>query len=179
MPTPVEAAAIGASPATPDDLESIFRAQYERIARIIGRVIRDPARAEELAVEVFLRWPQHSDSVDNLEGWLYRTAVRIGLDELRRQSRRRRYEGMLGLLRRREPTPEEIHQTNQEQDRVRAVLLSIGRRQAGMLLLRSQGLSYAELASALQLNSSSIGTLVSRAQQSFKKEYVKRYGTAE
>src|SRR5581483_10815552 len=38
------------------DLETVFRAQYERIARIIAGVIRDPARAEELAVDVFLKW---------------------------------------------------------------------------------------------------------------------------
>ena len=39
----------------PFDLDAIFRAQYERIARVIARVVRDPARAEELAVEVFLK----------------------------------------------------------------------------------------------------------------------------
>jgi RNA polymerase sigma-70 factor (ECF subfamily) len=38
------------------DLERIFAAQYERVARIIARVIRDRARAEELAVEVFIKW---------------------------------------------------------------------------------------------------------------------------
>ena len=36
------------------DLETVFQAQYERIARVIAGVIRDPARAEELAVEVEL-----------------------------------------------------------------------------------------------------------------------------
>ncbi len=63
------------------DLETIFRAQYERVARVIARVVRDPARAEELAVEVFLKlWrnPQAQDG--NTEGWLYRAAVRTGLD---------------------------------------------------------------------------------------------------
>jgi RNA polymerase sigma-70 factor (ECF subfamily) len=45
-----------------------------------------------------------------------------------------------------------------------------------MLLLRSHGFSYGELASILDLNSASVGTLLSRAQQAFRKEYVKRYG---
>ena len=59
------------------DLETVFAAQYVRVARVIAKVIRDPARAEELAVEVFLKWsrkpqPQGTGS----EGWLYRTAVR-------------------------------------------------------------------------------------------------------
>jgi hypothetical protein len=30
----------------------------------------------------------------------------------------------------------------------------------------------------VQVNPTSVGTLVSRAQQAFRKEYVKRYGTA-
>jgi DNA-directed RNA polymerase specialized sigma24 family protein len=37
------------------DLEVLFRSQYGRVARIIARVVRDPARAEDLAVEVFLK----------------------------------------------------------------------------------------------------------------------------
>jgi RNA polymerase sigma-70 factor (ECF subfamily) len=45
-----------------------------------------------------------------------------------------------------------------------------------MLLLRSEGLSYAELAAALDLNPASVGTLLTRAGQAFKKEYVIRYG---
>jgi hypothetical protein len=39
-----------------EGLDAIFRAHYDRVARVIGRVIHDQARAEELAVEVFLKW---------------------------------------------------------------------------------------------------------------------------
>ena len=160
----------------PFDLEGIFRAQYERIARVIARVVRDPARAEELAVEVFLKlWRNRQAQGERAEGWLYRTAVRMGLDELRRQTRRARYEGFfrwgLGT-----PTPEEIHAANEEQERVRLVLAVIDRRQAELLLLRSQDMSYDEMASALEMNPASIGTLLSRAQNAFRKEYIKRYG---
>ena len=158
------------------DLEAIFRAQYGRIARVIARVVRDPARAEELAVEVFLKlWRNPQAQGDTAEGWLYRVAVRTGLDELRRKTRRTRYESVLGFVRR-TPTPEEIHSMNEEQDRVRLVLSVIEQRQAELLLLRSDGLSYEEGASALDLNPASIGTFLSRAQQAFRKEYIKRYG---
>ncbi len=64
----------------------------------------------------------------------------------------------------------------QDEERVRAVLAAMPRRQAEMLLLRSQGFDYAELAAALDLNPVSIGKLLSRAQQAFRKEYVNRYG---
>jgi RNA polymerase sigma-70 factor (ECF subfamily) len=158
------------------DIESLFRARFDRTARIIARVVRDPARAEELAVEAFVKlWrnPQAHNSI--AEPWLYRTAVRLGLDELRRQTRRLRYESLLARVRG-TPTPEEIHSATEERDRVRLVLGAIPPRQAELLLLRSQDLSYAEVAAALDLNPASLGTLLSRAQQSFRREYIERYG---
>jgi RNA polymerase sigma-70 factor (ECF subfamily) len=158
------------------DLEAVFAARYARVARVIAKVIRDPARAEELAVEVFLKWSRKPKAQGvGWEGWLYRTAVRTGLDELRRQTRRGRYESLVGLTRS-TPTPEEIHSSQQEQERVRAVLAALHPRQAEMLLLRSEDLSYGELAGALDLNPASVGTLLSRAQEAFRKEYIKKYG---
>jgi RNA polymerase sigma-70 factor (ECF subfamily) len=158
------------------DIEATFRAQYERVARVIARVVRDPARAEELAVEVFLKlWRNKQAQGDHVQGWLYRVAVRTGLDELRRQTRRMRYERFLGVgngvL-----TPEQIRITTEEQEKVRLVLGVINRRDAELLLLRSDDFSYDEVASTLDLNPASIGTLLSRAQQAFRKEYIKRYG---
>jgi DNA-directed RNA polymerase specialized sigma24 family protein len=35
------------------DFEAVFHSHYRRVARVILRVIQDPSRAEELAVEVF------------------------------------------------------------------------------------------------------------------------------
>jgi RNA polymerase sigma-70 factor, ECF subfamily len=157
------------------DLEAVFRAHYARVARVIARVTRDPARAEELAVEVFLRFPRENPP-ENPEAWLCRAAVRAGLDELRGQTRRGRLERLLRFAAP-DRTPEEIHGASQEQDRVRAVLGAIGGRCAELLLLRAEGLSYGELAEALRLNPASVGTMVSRAQQAFRKVYIKRYGT--
>jgi RNA polymerase sigma-70 factor (ECF subfamily) len=159
------------------DFEATFRAQYERVARVIVRVVKDPARAEELAVEVFLKfWRSPKAQGEKAEGWLYRTAVRKGLDELRHRTRRSRYESLLGIGKK-VPTPEDVRSAAEEQERVRLVLARMDARQAELLVLRSHGLSYEEVAAALELNPASIGTLLSRAQDAFRKEYLKRYGT--
>ena len=162
------------------DLETIFLAQYERIARVIAGIIKDPARAEELAVEVFLKWERtpHAHG-EGAEGWLYRTAVRIGLNELRRNALRSRYERLLGFLARGksgESTPDEIYAAQEEEHRVRLVLSVLEPRQAELLLLRSQDLSYQELAAALRLHPASVGTLLRRALDAFRNEFVNRYG---
>ena len=159
------------------DLEAVFHAQYARIARVIARVTRDPARAEELAVEVFLKWWRSPEAHGaGAEAWLYRTAVRRGLDELRGQTRRDRYERVLRFVRPAR-TPEEIHAQSEERARVRLVLAALPARQAELLLLRADSTAYAAIAAALGLNPSSVGTLLGRAEQAFRKEYVKRYGT--
>jgi RNA polymerase sigma-70 factor (ECF subfamily) len=165
------------------DLETRFQAQYPRLARIIARVIRDPARAEELAVDVLLKWSRHpSAHGDQAEGWLYRTAVRMALNELRSESRRSRYEYLFRFIPsgwvRSAPTPEDVRAANEESENVRAVLGVIQPRQAELLVLQSHGLTYDELASSLNLNPASVGTLLSRAQLAFRKEYTRRYGEA-
>jgi RNA polymerase sigma factor (sigma-70 family) len=157
------------------DIEALFRARFDRVARVIARVVRDPARAEELAVEAFVRLWRTPRAHTHAEAWLYRTAVRLGLDELRRQNRRNRYENLLAVIRR-IPTPEQIHAAAEEQNRVRVVLASLPERQAELLLLRSHDLSYGELAAALEIHPASLGTLLARAQKSFREEYVRRYG---
>lgn len=156
--------------------ETVFEAHYERTARLIARLVKDPARAEELAVEVFWKlWRNPQAHGDNVGGWLYRTAVRAGLYELRRQSRRLKMAHLLspGTA---SSTPEDLHAAHQTQEHVRRALAALPPRQAELLLLRSQDLTYAELASALHLNPASVGTLLSRAQQNFRKAYQKLYG---
>jgi len=163
------------------ELEEVFRAQYQRIARVIAGVIRDHGRAEELAVEVFLNWSRHPDAHGRgADGWLYRTAVRMALNELRREARRNRYEALFGLLSshaaKPSPSPEEIRAAKEEEEQVRVVLNSVKPRDAELLLLRMSGLSYDELAETLGINAASIGTLLGRAERAFRKEYVRRYG---
>jgi len=158
------------------DFESAFHAHYGRIARVIARVIRDPGRAEELAVEVLWKfWRTPRAHGEQAGGWLYRTAVRTSLNELRRKVRGSRHESLSDSTPG-APTPEDVRRTREEQEQVRTVLAALDSRQAELLLLRSSGLSYEEVAAALDLNPASVGTLLSRAQQSFRKEFIKRYG---
>ena len=107
-------------------------------------------------------------------GWLYRTAIHLALGELRRRARHSRYERLLRFVG--PSTPEQFRAAAEEQEQVRRVLASIKPREAELLLLRGNDLSYEELATLLALNPASVGTLISRARQAFRKEYTKLYG---
>jgi DNA-directed RNA polymerase specialized sigma24 family protein len=64
----------------PFDFEAFFRCQYSRTAGVIARVIRDPARSEELAVEAFWKlWRHPRVHGEKAAGWLYRAAVTLVL----------------------------------------------------------------------------------------------------
>ena len=157
------------------DFDAVFSQDYPAVTRLIIRIVRDRGCAEELAVETFWRlWKTPSAHGDLARGWLRRTAVRLAIDELRRRARRERFDRLWPFGRVR--TPDELFLSSEEQGRVRAVLATMPRRDAQLLLLRSDDTPYEELAATLSLNAVSVGTLLSRARQAFRKEYVKRYG---
>jgi RNA polymerase sigma-70 factor (ECF subfamily) len=178
MHAPTESVEVAATPvdAAGFDFDAVFHTDYDRIVRAIGRVIRDPARAEDLAIEAFWRlWKTPAAHGGFAGAWLHRTAIRLALDELRRHARRARYERVMSFLRAPQ-TPDDLFSAAQEQGRVRAVLAAIPRREAELLLLRSDDCSYEDLAKALAIKPVSVGTFLSRAREAFRKEYVKRYG---
>lgn len=157
------------------DFEAVFRAEYGTVSRIISRVVHDDSRAQDLAAEVFWRLSRKPKAQGrHAIGWLYRTATRLALDELRKQVRREKYE-QLAVIGHRPETPEELYLKDEETRRVRVVLARLRRRDSEVLLLRNNDLSYDEIASALDLNPASIGTLLRRAEEAFRKEYVRRY----
>jgi RNA polymerase sigma-70 factor (ECF subfamily) len=158
------------------DFEAFFHAHYARVARAVARVTGDPARAEDLAAEALWKlWRTPRAHGGAAAGWLYRTAIRLGLNELRGRARRGWYESLsitVGAV----STPEEVHAAAEERDYVRAALAALDPRDAELLLLRAGGLAYHEVAAALEINPASVGTLLARAQRAFRKEYVSRYG---
>jgi RNA polymerase sigma-70 factor (ECF subfamily) len=157
------------------DFETIFHTHYNRIVYAIARIVGEPARAEELAVEAFWKfWQSPEAHNEKAGGWLYRTAINLGLYELRRRARHARFER---LFRRTAPsTPEELHAADEEQQQVRRVLSRMKTRDAELLLLRTNDLRYEEIASVLGLNPASVGTLIARAREMFRKEYLNLYG---
>jgi 2-iminoacetate synthase ThiH len=49
---------------------------------------------------------------------------------------------------------------------------------ATLLMLRAEGLSYQELAATLRLHPASVGTMLARAEEKFKREYERCHAAA-
>src|SRR5260370_21366966 len=124
------------APPRPFDFESVFHAHYARIARVIARVIRDPARAEELAVEVLWKfWRTPRAQGEQAGGWLHRTAVRIGLNELRSRPRGNHHQRMSDATPG-APDPEQVRPAAETHEHVRILPGALDPRQGQPRLLR-------------------------------------------
>lgn len=157
------------------DLRATLDAYWSRVCRTLYNLLGDWDRAEDLALDVFYRLHQQPpEDMDVVGTWLYRVATHAGLNALRASKRRSRYEeaaGQLQLQREMPVSPDVELERRQEQARVRWVLARMRPRAAQLLYLRYLGLSYAELAEALNLTPGSIGKLLARAQKEFERRY--------
>ena len=160
--------------------EALFLRHYDRIYNILYRLLGNRADAEDVAQQVFLKLYHSPRRVRlqgdeaNVSGWLYRVAVNSGYNMLRshkRERARREKGGWLWLLNWSSSDPEDITASKDIQSRVRFILAELKPRDAKLLILRYSGLSYKELAVALDLSPGSIGSTLTRAERAFAKKY--------
>jgi len=74
----------------PNETGELFTAYHDRIRRYISGMVRDPAEAEDLTQETFLRAHCRQETLRDpnaARGWLYRIATHVCLDRLRTRVR--------------------------------------------------------------------------------------------
>lgn len=157
--------------------ESAFKEHWQRVYAVVYRLLGDPDEAQDLALEAFWRLHQRlpqNGELGNLDGWLYRVVTNLGLNALRARQRRQRYEQQAGhnaLENSATSDPAAQYERQQEREQVRGILAQMKPRSARLLVLRHSGLSYAEIAAALDLAPGSVGTLLARAEREFAERY--------
>jgi RNA polymerase sigma-70 factor, ECF subfamily len=159
------------------DFDALFQQHWERMCSVLFRMLGDWHEAEDLALETFMQLYQKPPAQENnLGGWLYRVATNLGLNALRARKRRQRYEEEAGAwLLESDPSqdPASVIERTQERQRVRIALGSMKLRSAQVLVLRHSGMSYAEIAGAIDVSPASVGTLLARAEREFEQLYRK------
>jgi RNA polymerase sigma-70 factor (ECF subfamily) len=152
------------------DLEQVFRSAYPRVVAVAARVLGSRDEAEDVAQEVFLTFGRSSVPAGEAVGWLSVAAAHTALNHLRSGRRRAWREEAAGEDGAVCPDVADAVVTLDERRRVRAALARLPRKQAVALVLRHSGLSYAEVAAALDLSPGSVGTTVRRAESALREE---------
>jgi RNA polymerase sigma factor (sigma-70 family) len=169
---------------SPQSFEELFIATYPRLVSILRRMLGDCGRAEELANEAFLKLHTAvlpSAAKRNLPGWIYRTAMNLGIDDLRARARHVRLAQQASRTASTSSSPDGLQQVlrAERQKRVRAVLSRLKPESAQLLLLRATGHSYREIAAHLEIPGASVGTMLIRAEAAFEKCYLELFGETD
>lgn len=156
--------------------DDLFREEFERrhasIFRYIARLSDDPDLAADIAQEAFVRLYQRGEMPDDAGAWLITVASNLLRNQWQGQKRRARvltiHRGTFAVA---DPPqrPDAAAETSEIRVNVRAALDTLPVRDRQLLLLRYEGYSYRQLAKALDLAETSVGTLLARAKEAFRR----------
>lgn len=157
-----------------DRFVELFDAHYPRLCRSLDRLSGEPELAADLAQEAFVRLYRRGSFPDRPEAWLITVALNLFRNVKSSRARRRRLltpghgEGVHSDP---PPSPGQWAEAEESRRRVRAAIDRLPQRECEMLLLRAEGYSYRDIATALDLNEASVGTLLARAKREFRQAY--------
>jgi RNA polymerase sigma-70 factor (ECF subfamily) len=157
--------------------DALFRRWSGPLLRYLERMVRDLATAEELVQEAFVRVHGARDRYSpdaRFSTWLYRIATNLALNELRRPRRRALHrspdEDDAPELAAEGPGTEAVVDARRLGRAVAAALEELPEKQRAALCLTAvEGLSYAEVAEALDVTEKAVKSLVHRARSALAK----------
>ena len=154
------------------DVERLFREYHDPLVRYLTRRLGDRDWAEEVAQETFVRALRQKD-LQSERAWLFAVATNLVRDEARKDSRRRRHLELLAAEAKDsyvEPPLTDLERA-QERAAARRAIDALSEKDREALLMREEGLSYEEIAEALELSVASVGTTLSRARRRLVEAY--------
>jgi RNA polymerase sigma-70 factor (ECF subfamily) len=167
-----------------ETFETVFTRYYTLVYQLAYRCTGQRDEADDIAQEAFLRFyrtPPHATSDQEQRAWLCRVTTNLGLNALRSRQRRIHHEEQASGGTQKSVSedtaqlnPEQQVIDNEQAAFIRSVLAELPERQQTYILLRSIGLSYAEIAQATGVVPASVGSLLARAEREFRRRYHER-----
>jgi RNA polymerase sigma factor (sigma-70 family) len=166
--------------------QSAFRQLVEQWQHMVYNtvlgIVQDATEAEDLAQEVFIQVYQSIQQFraeSKLSTWLYRIAVTKALDAERKKKAKKRMSHMRSWLGMEEKEQEPVvffHPGVQLDNREKAAMLFKALRalpdsqRAAFVLIKTEGLSYEDVASVMQTSVKAVEALMHRAKENLRKQ---------
>ena len=155
----------------------LFQRYAAPLLRFTGRILGDPAEAEEITQDVFLKLMVRADQYDGrapVASWLFAIATNACRDRLRRSVRRPSValEAVRRGERARDPGGRTPRRPAAARGRAAGPLAAFRLEQREALVLaRYHGMPYAEIARALDISEGAVKTRIFRAMETLKAQF--------
>ena len=180
--------------------EELVLQNQQKIISLCYRLLGDTQAAQELAADAFaesFRSLKKFRRKAQFGTWLYRIALNLGYNRLRRAKRERKLfvsrdasETDVGAIHESplqieaeaasgpQPNPLETLEQDELRRQIRSVLAQLSKDHAQILILHDvEDLSYAELAEVLNCSPGTVMSRLSRAREGFRKKWNQMYGS--
>jgi RNA polymerase sigma factor (sigma-70 family) len=140
--------------------------RYERpLLRHAGSVLADPAAAQDVVQECFLRLLANGQPVDNLSAWLHRVTHNLAVDHLRAESRRQRLHAAAAheRMEREVPADDGLARAATQELVDRAIQELTPNERAVLHLKLKADKSYREISAITGLSATNVGYLIHQA----------------
>jgi RNA polymerase sigma factor (sigma-70 family) len=163
--------------------EELYRRYQPRIAAFLRRKLGDPARAEDIAQDVFfsaLRRLRATDAEIDFKPWVFQIATNAAIDHWRRTSRAEEIsvdadEGMRQSDRVRltgAASPDSVLVDKERFEHLRGAFDELSDMHSRILVMRElEGLSYREISERLDVSRASVESTLFRARRRLESEY--------
>ncbi|HWB85408.1 MAG TPA: sigma-70 family RNA polymerase sigma factor [Bryobacteraceae bacterium] len=167
---------------TPLDREvlQLYEAHAAALMRYARTLARDPETARDAVQEAFLRYfveRRYSRLIERPQSWLLRVVRNYLLDQLKTAESRLQFASDIG-----DSLVDDGHDPEailRQAELVREISAALTGREWECLCLRTEGLSYAEIAESLGLCHGTVGALLTRAQRKIRLTVQETGGAAQ
>jgi RNA polymerase sigma factor (sigma-70 family) len=151
------------------DFDATFDQHYPGLVRYCQRLTGDRDLAEDIAQESMVRLFDHevSGPEAGVRAWLFKTATHLVRDRYRVGQNRLRLLEEHPVVPSQPESPERSLERRETRARAREALDALQPRDREILLMRYSGFSYKEIADAIEVAATSVGTLLARAERRF------------
>jgi RNA polymerase sigma-70 factor (ECF subfamily) len=153
----------------PVDFDATFDQHYPALVRYCQRLTGDADVAEDIAQESMVRlFDRRVTGPDfGVRAWLFKTATHLVRDRYRVGQNRLRLLAEFPVRPSEPESPDASLERAEARARAREALEALAPRDQELLLMRYSGFSYKEIAATIEVEPTSIGTLLSRAERRF------------
>jgi RNA polymerase sigma-70 factor (ECF subfamily) len=153
--------------------EQLFHKYQERVYSTAYRMMNNQEDAQDLTQEIFLRAYQRISKFDfraAFSTWLYRLAVNLCIDELRKQKRSVNAMPLERVASQADASTPEDHAISSDRERhVWEAINSLKEKDRAVVILRDiEGLSYKEIAEVLKCSLGRVKSRIHEARQKLK-----------